>query len=313
MPGKIVIATSTFEVETSPALRQLRAEGFEIVLNPHGRRLDEAQIGALLDAGTVGLIAGLEPLTASVLRNAGGLRVISRCGVGLDNVDRDAAKALGIALYCTPEAPADSVSELTLGLMLACLRQIPRADRMVRAGEWQRPSGALLSGKQVGLLGLGRIGRRVAALCRAFGAAVLACDPQIERAESIERVALDELLARSQILSLHAPLTPQTRHLIGARALARMPRGALLINTARGELVDSDALRAALVSGHLGGAGLDVYEHEPYRGPLTGLAQVVLTPHMGSAARETRSRMELEAAENLLAGLRAGTPVAEHA
>lgn len=304
---KILLATSTFDIEGSPPLRQLRAEGYQLISNPHGKRLSEDQIDTLLDADTVGLIAGLEPLTARVLNNARGLRVLSRCGIGMDNVDQDAARALGITVYSTPDAPADSVSELTLALMLACLRQIPEADRIVRAGQWTRPPGALLSGKQVGLLGLGRIGRRVAALCRAFGATVQAHDPLPEPADGVQLVSLDTLLTGSQILSLHAPVTAQTRHLLDAAALARMPRGALLINTARGELIDDLALYQALLSGHLAGAGIDVYEHEPYTGPLTTLRQVVLTPHMGSAARETRARMEREAADNLLAGLRACT------
>jgi len=303
---EILISTSSFDVENNPALADLRAAGYTLRGNPHGRRLNEAEIAALLTTETVGLIAGLEPLTADVLAGAPALRVISRCGIGLDNVDLDAAIRCGIRVVNTPDAPVASVAELTLALMLACLRQLPEADRQMRAGAWPRLEGGLLGARTVGLIGCGRIGRRVAALCSAFGAQVLVYDPAVmELPAMTERVDLDTLLARADLVSLHAPALPGLTPLIGAAALARLPRGAIVINTARGSLIDLTALAQALDDGHIAAAGLDTFEPEPYHGQLCAYPQVVLSPHLGSAARETRRRMEQEAAANLAAALRA--------
>ncbi len=302
---KIAISTSSFDIEGNAALRELQARaGVEVVLNPHGRRMTEAEIGALLNRDTVGLIAGLEPLTRGVLEAAKDLRVISRCGVGLDNVDQDAAREYNVDVYTTPDAPSDAVAELTMGLMLAALRGICMVDRALREGQWTRHRGRLLAGQTVGILGLGRIGRRVAELSQAFGARVLACDPVAAPPPGVDTVAYDALLESCDVLCVHLPLTKETRHLIDAGALARLKPGALLINTSRGAVVDEQALVDALESHHLGGAGLDVFEHEPYAGPLTHFDHVVLSAHLGSSTHETRARMEQEAGENLLAGLR---------
>jgi D-3-phosphoglycerate dehydrogenase / 2-oxoglutarate reductase len=302
---EILISTSSFDADDNPALAELRAAGYVIRGNPHGRRLREEEIAALITSDTVGLIAGLEPLTASVLAGAPALQVISRCGIGLDNVDLDAAARHHVAVVNTPDAPVASVAELTLALMLACLRQIPEGDRQIRAGAWPRLEGALLGARIVGIIGCGRIGRRVAELCMAFGTQVIACDPVATLPPTVERVDLDALLARADMVTLHMPALPNAAPLIDATALARLPRGAVVINTARGSLIDPNALARALDDGHVSAAGLDAFEPEPYHGALCGYDQVVLSPHLGSAARETRRHMEHEAATNLAVALQA--------
>ncbi|MBI4423974.1 MAG: phosphoglycerate dehydrogenase [Elusimicrobia bacterium] len=307
MSKAILITTSSFSASDPGPREELSRVGLEIHANPFGRKLTEAEILDLLGRHRPsGLIAGLEPLTARVLESAAAhLRVISRCGVGVDNVDQDAARRLGIRLFNTPEAPVEAVAELAVALILACLRRVPEADRAMRAGQWKQLQGSLLGAKTVGIVGCGRIGRRVAALVRAFGSRVLAHDPAAgATCDGVERVGLDELFAASDIVTLHLPFSEATRHLVGRGRLERMRRGAVLVNASRGGLVDEAALAEALKSGRLSAAALDVFETEPYSGALRELPNVVLTPHMGSAAVECRVRMEREAAVNLIGGLK---------
>ncbi|MCC6917230.1 phosphoglycerate dehydrogenase [Nitrosomonas sp.] len=302
--SKIVVSTSSFGFDHNPAIQQLRAQGFTITGNPYQRKLTEDEIIGLLGNDTVALLAGVEPLTERVLASASALRVIARCGTGMDSVDLAAAQRRNIRVSNTPEAPAQAVAELTLGLMLDCLRQINHTDRSVRQGEWPRSQGRLLAARTVGIIGLGHIGRRVAALCQAFGAKVIAHDPYLQQAPSgIELVSLADLLEQADLITLHLPYSPSVHHLISADAIARMKPGTILINAARGGLVDEAALCAALDSGYIEAAALDSFEQEPYQGPLCKCNQAILTSHIGSLARETRQRMELEAAENLRKGL----------
>lgn len=304
--AKILITTSSFSGAADAELAQLRAAGYEVLLNPHRRRLNEDEAQALLGPDVAGMIAGVEPLTRRVLSAAKGLKVVSRCGIGLDSVDLDAARDLGIEVLNTPDAPSGAVAEITLGLTLAVLRKIALADRQVRAGQWRSLMGRLLSAQIAGVVGYGRIGRKVAALYAAFGCRVLACDPVAKSAApGATLCSLDELLAQADIVSLHLPIAPDTARLMNADRFAQMKKGAVLVNVSRGGLVDEAALHQALVSGHLGGAALDVFDKEPYAGPLAALDQVVLTAHMGSAAEESRAVMEQEAAANLVRALAA--------
>jgi D-3-phosphoglycerate dehydrogenase len=301
----ILITTSSFGTEGNTALEKIAAAGLKVKLNPYGRRLSEAEAAELLAVpGLVGMIAGVEPLTRNVLSAASGLKVISRCGIGMDSVDLVAAQEFGISVRNTPDAPAIAVAELTLGLMLAMLRRVAQADRKIRANAWQQIMGNLLAKQTVGVIGYGGIGRRVARLVHAFGAGVVVCDSKnIVPEAGVEVCDLDALLSGSDIVSLHLPYTQENHHLIDASALGKMKRGSLLLNTARGGLVDEDALVIALQSGHIAGAALDCFGSEPYTGPLAQLEQVLLTAHMGSYAQESRHLMEVEAAENLLQGL----------
>lgn len=301
---KILISTSSFDVTGSQPLRLLEAQGFEIVTNPHRRRLTENEVRALLTPDTIGMVAGVEPLTGEVLKRAKGLKVISRCGVGLDSIDLQTARALGIHVFNTPDAPSTAVAELTLALMLGTLRRISEADQNIRRGVWRPLMGSLLNGKTVGLIGLGRIGTKVGRFVAAFGCRVLAYDVRVPNLEAGARLCgLDELLREADIVSLHLPYGTATHHLMDKKRIAQMKRGAVLINASRGGLVEETALLDALKSGHLSGAAVDTFEQEPYDGPLAKMPQVLLTAHMGSYAYEARAGMEAEAAENLVRGL----------
>jgi D-3-phosphoglycerate dehydrogenase len=304
VPRKILISTSSFGVPGNGSLRKLADDGFELILNPHRRRLTEVEAMELLDNEVIAMIAGVEPLTRKVLTSAKQLKVISRCGTGIDNVDFDAVRELGILLKNTPDAPARAVAELTLGMILGVLRRIAEADRGIRAARWAPLMGRLLSEQTVGLIGYGRVGRRVANLVRAFGASVIVYDNQQHPAEKdIAFLSLDEVVGQADVLSLHVPYSKELHHLLDRERIAAMKRGAVLINAARGGLIDENALLEALQSGHLAGAALDCFQTEPYTGPLVDLPQVVLTAHMGSYANEARALMEREAADNLLAAL----------
>ena len=301
---KFVISTSSFGIDNNPPIQHLLQKGMQIISNPHKRKLTEDEIIELLNEETIGLIAGIEPLTERVFQSAKNLKVISRCGAGMDTVDRVAAQKHGIAVFNTPEAPAQAVAELTLGLMLAALRQIGATDQSIRNGEWPRTQGRLLAAQTVGIIGLGHIGRRVARLCRAFEAKVIAHDPHVNQApDGVSLTSFESLLASADIISLHLPYSRESHHLLDARAFAAMKPGATIINAARGGLIDEAALGEALKTGKLSAAALDVFEQEPYQGPLLEFGNIILTSHIGSLARESRQRMEIEAAENLLQGL----------
>lgn len=279
---------------------------FEVIMNPFGRRLSESEVAELLALHRpIGMVAGVEPLSRAVLSAADGLKVISRCGTGLDNVDLEAARELGIVVRNTPLAPVASVAELTVGLMLCALRKVPVADASVRRGEWPRLKGGLLRGRRVGIVGCGRIGTAVASLLSAFGCELVGFDPLITEHTTLRMVTLAELLCWSDIVSLHAPLNDSTRHVIDADALSRMKPGSVLVNTARGGLVDEAALEEALREGRVSAAALDVFEEEPYRGALVEMPErTVLTCHVASSAIEARRQMETEAVENLQTALK---------
>lgn len=311
MPIPVILTTtSAFDVTENPWLKRLTDQGWGIVTNPLGRRLSAEEAGDLLARhDPVGLLAGVEPLTAAVIARAPSLRVISRVGTGMDNVDLAAAAARRIKVANTPDAPTGAVAELTIGLILDALRSISRSDAALRRGGWESAQGGQLSHSTVAVVGFGRIGRRVAQLARAFGARVLAVETApVEVPEGVTVADLATALATADVITLHLPLTPATRHLIDARALAAMKPGAVLVNAARGGLVDEAAAAAALTSGRLAAAAFDVFEQEPYRGPLADCPTAVLTAHMGSRTRETRTIMEHEAAANLVALLEESVP-----
>ena len=299
----VLATTSSFGQAGSPALDLLASHGCRLITNPLGRKLSEAELGQLLAQHEPdGLLAGTEPITRAVLtRAAGHLKAISRVGVGWDNVDRQAAAELGIPVLRTLGVLDQAVAELTLGLMLAALRGIAQQDRCLRECRWEKRMGRLLAEQVVGLIGLGGIGRRVGELCNAFGARVIFSDPQPRQAPWARAVDLAEILATADIISLHAD---GNQCILGSRELGALARpGVILINTARGGLVDEAALAQGLASGQVACACLDVFQEEPYQGPLAGLENVILTPHVGSYAQEARARMEKAAVSNLLQAL----------
>jgi len=303
---KLLISTSSFDVKSNQILQDLQAQGFEIVLNPYGRKLKEPEVLELLSDEVVGMIAGVEPLTRNVLKSTKSLKVISRCGIGTDSVDLVAAEELGIPVHITPTAPVIAVAELTVSLILSVLRRTSEADRILREGKWNPLMGKLLASQTVGLLGYGRVGNRVGQLLKTFGAKTIAydifCDESLF-ADTVCISSLDEFISRSNVITIHIPYNKDNHHLVDRTFINKMQAGSILINTSRGGLVDEQALYEALVSGHLAGAALDVFEEEPYSGQLRTLPQVILTPLMGSYAKEARMQMEEEAAQNLLRSL----------
>ena len=269
-------------------------------------------------AGAAGIVADPSiPVDADLLDEAGrSLQVVANFGVGYDNIDLDAAGARGVRVTNTPGVLTSATAELAVALMLAAGRRIAEADTVVRTSEWPRTRadallGRELAGATVGLVGFGRIARRVAELLRGFEVRLLVTSRSSGApSPGVERVELLDLLGASDFVSVHVPLAPETRHLIDAGALAAMKRGAILVNTSRGAVVDTTALIDALRSGHLGAAGLDVYEDEPHvPAELRELRNTVLLPHVGSATAATRNAMARLCADNLIAVLDGRDPL----
>ena len=291
------------------AIARVRAAGHEVVERPGVKGPD---LIAALDGCAALMVRGATKVTADVLRGAPSLKVVVRAGTGLDNVDVAEAKSRGVGVFNTPNANSVSVAELTIGLMLAFERHVPAAAADLRDGRWEkvRFMGRELSGRRLGLVGFGRIGREVALRARAFEMEVRAADPLLERwpagFEWAGRATLDELLPEVDFLSLHVPLAPGTRGMIGVAQLARMRREAVLINCSRGGLVDEAALHLALTSGALRGAVLDTFAQEPPgQIPLLQLPNVLAVPHLGASTHEAQRRAGEEAAEVVIRALAA--------
>ena len=293
------------------------------VLEKHGARViyldqaDSAEEAARIMASEPidAVISRTVSLTAAAIQACPTLKVISKHGVGVSNIDVEAASRQGVLVYATPGANAASVAEMAIGLMIAAARRIPSMDRSLRDGHWHRlQDGRQLDGLTLGLLGYGQIGQRVARAAQALGMRVIAYDPAFPASNPVPGVEraddLNTLLPRSDVLSLHVPLTPGTRGLLDAARLKRLPKGAILINTARGEVVDEAALIEALRNGHLHSAGLDTMEIEPLPAgsPLISLENVVLTPHVGGSTPAALALMAQGAAENVMGHLTGNPP-----
>jgi D-3-phosphoglycerate dehydrogenase len=299
----ILATTSSFAKESVEVLEIIADNGLSIVLNPLERKLNEEELSKLLEEHKpVGILAGTERISRSALDKAQGhLRVISRVGVGWENVDREFAEQLGIRVYRTQGVLTQAVAELTIGLILSALRYISSNDQLVRQGRWHKTMGALLWGKIVGIIGFGNIGQRVGELVTAFGAKAIYYDPQPVSVPWAQAVSVSELLTQADIITIHAS---GKEKIIGQEELRKIcKRDVIFVNTARGDLIDESALQDCLIEGRVGFACLDVFENEPYCGPLCSLDNVILTPHIGSYAREARVLMERTAVENLLTGL----------
>jgi len=303
---RVLITTEALHKNSGPHLPILQRAGFEVCYTPRGFLLSEEEtLAAMQDMPAV--IAGSEPYTDRVLAGLPKLRVISRNGVGYDRIDVPAATRRGVAVTITPEGNHQAVAEHALALLLCVTRSIARSAAETRTGQWRRQNVHIpLRGKTLGIVGLGRIGRSVAVRAEAFGLKLIACEtyPNVEfvRRHDIELVDLDTLLSRADFVSLHAPMGPETQDLINRDTLARMKPGSVLINTARGGLVNEQDLLAVLKSGHLAGAGLDVLQCEPPPAdhPLLRLENVVVTPHVSSLDTQAIVDMSVAAAQNLV-------------
>jgi D-3-phosphoglycerate dehydrogenase len=297
---KVLIGPSRFAEADQTPMMKLRESGLNIIDNPYGRKLTKPELAQLLP-GVQGILAGLETLDEEIMANSE-LKVISRVGSGISNVDLAAAKRLGIAVKSTPLAPITAVAELTIGCLLTLLRKVSAMDQALHSGRWLKLTGTQLHGKKVAVIGYGNIGQRVGTLLQAFGAEVLAVDPQYTKAiYGVPVNTLEEALSVADIVTIHSGGQDQ---LLGQREFDLMKPGTYLLNAARGHLVDEEALRQALDDKRVAGAWLDTFANEPYTGELTNYPQVMLTPHVGSYTVECRLAMEMEAVENLLDVLR---------
>jgi len=313
MTYKVVIATRSFGSTSDRPWEILAEAGCGPVKVDINKAADEELTAALRDADAA--IVGSRPITAEMINATRQLKVICMHGVGVDHINCEAARAKGVIVANCPGANSDSVADLTIGLMLAAARQIPQRALALQRGEWGHSVGVEIWQKTLGLVGLGRTGRGVAQRATGFKMRILVYDPYLSPTvieEVGERSAsLDELLAEADIVSLHAPATQETHHLINRETLRRMKPTAYLINTARGDLVDEAALCEALTQGLMAGASLDVFAQEPPESdsPLLKLPNVVATPHIGAHSREATTNASVMAARNVAQALQTGEPL----
>jgi D-3-phosphoglycerate dehydrogenase len=298
---KALITTVPFGDKNRLPLEMLESAGIEYLINPLGRKLKEDELAEMVTDFDV-LIAGTEPITEKVMSRASSLKLISRVGIGLDSVDLLAAERRGIQVSYTPDAPAPAVAELTIGLMLTLLRSVHVANAQMHRGEWHRYFGRRIPEVTIGIIGTGRIGGRVLRRLAGFGTPrILVNDAQpdlkVAPELKLEWVDKEEIYRHADIISLHVPLTVQTKNMIRREHLMQMKPDAMLINTSRGGIINEHDLAEALNSGHLSGAAIDVFEQEPYTGELAQIDRCLLTSHMGSMSVDCRTRMEIEATE----------------
>jgi D-3-phosphoglycerate dehydrogenase / 2-oxoglutarate reductase len=311
MEELIFVALSTFGAADRRPLDLLEASGVPFKLHLTGKRITTEEL--LRDGSDASVIlAGVEPYDSATLERLPALRCISRCGVGVDAIDLSAARQRHITVANTPDVPTAAVAELALAMFLALSRNLRRQGNLMQSRRWERITGHLLGGRTVGLFGFGRIGQRVAQLCRAFNTKVLAHDPLADpvRAQklNVSMVTKEQLLCSADIVSLHASRNAENPLRIGVVEIAMMKPGSILVNLSRGDMVDEEALVDALRSGQIAGAGLDVFGSEPYRGALCDFEQVILTPHSATLTVETRAAMELQCLENALQFLAGDLP-----
>jgi len=298
---KALITTVPFGNKNPLPFEMLENAGIEYMVNPFNKKLTEDELTELVSDFDV-IIAGTEPITAKVMDGASNLKMISRVGIGLDSVDLPAAKERGIKVSYTPDAPAPAVAEFTLGLMLSLLRSINVSNTRMHDGRWDRIFGRRLAEVTIGIIGVGRIGSRVLNRTKGFGTPRLLVNDvmpnlQLDREFKLEWSSKEKIYEEADIISLHLPLTMQTRNMIKKNHLLSMKQDAIIINSARGGIINEQDLYEVMQSGHLSGAAIDVFEQEPYDGPLKEIERCLLTAHMGSMSIDCRIRMEIEATE----------------
>lgn len=300
---KILTSPSSFGQISQAPFDILKENGFEFINNPYGRKLTEIEV-IKLAKDCIGIVAGVESLSSSVIDSLPLLKCISRVGVGMDNVDLDSAKEKGIIVVNTPDGPTRSVAELTLAMTLTLLRKIPQADSAMKNKHWNKQIGNLIFEKQIGIIGLGRIGRLVAELFIGIGNPVIGFDlypdEKWAKEKGVKIKTFDEVIREADILTLHIPGNKNNEAVIGEKELQKMKSDSFLINISRGGVVDEDALYNALNTNKLSGAAVDVFSKEPYTGILCNLDNIILTPHLGSYAKEGKLQMEIDAVNNLI-------------
>lgn len=302
---EILISSRSFG--KTDAIDYIKKNGLKVKTNPYGRKMTEEEL-LFHGKNCIGMIAGTEKITEKFINGAEKLKVISRYGVGMDNIDIDATKKKNIAVYNTPDAPSIAVAELTLTLILCTIKKINIVDKRIKEGIWKPEMGNMLSNKKIGIIGLGRIGKVIVQMLKPFNAEIRIFDINQDikfcKNNNIKNTSLINLLKESDIVSLHIPLNDKTYHMIGKKELEIMKDSAIIINTSRGGIIREDALYNAIKEKRIAGAAIDVFENEPNVGKLKDLENIILTPHIATYTFETRKQMEMEATKNLIDGLK---------
>jgi len=302
---KVLITTIPFGDKDRLPLELLESSNIEYLINPLGKKLTEDELADLITDFDV-VIAGTEPITAKVMDCAKNLKMISRVGIGLDSVDLLAAKERDIKVSYTPDAPSPAVAELTIGLIISLLRSIHVSNSELHSGKWKRFFGRRLSEVTIGVIGVGRIGSRVIRRTKPFGTPRLLVNDTNPSKRSdlldfkLDWVSKEKIYKEADIISIHTPLTSVTKNMITKEILLSMKKDAIIINTARGGIINEDDLYEVMKSGHLSGAAIDVFNEEPYTGRLREINRCLLTAHMGSMSEDCRTKMEIEATKEAI-------------
>jgi len=301
---KVLITTVPFGDKDRLPLDLLENARIDYLINPFNKKISEDQLAEIIidfDA----IIAGTEPITEKVLERANNLKLISRVGIGLDSVDLLAARKRGIKVSYTPDAPSLAVAELTLGLMLTLLRAVHISNSQMHKGKWHRFYGKRLQKVTIGIIGVGRIGTGVLKRLKGFGPSKILVNDikpnhELDKENKLEWSSKEQIFKEADIISLHIPLTHLTKNMIRKKQLFSMKRDANIINTSRGGIINEQDLYEVMNAGHLSGAAIDVFEKEPYDGPLNNIERCLLTAHMGSMSVDCRTRMEIESTEEAI-------------
>ncbi len=301
---KILITPRSFASFSDKPLKMLTERDYKIERNNTGRPYKKEEMLKLIK-DVDGIIIGIDELSAEIIEEANELKVISKYGIGLDNIDINMATNKKIIVTNTPTANVDAVADLAFGLILSLARRIPEADKKTKSGKWEKIIGKSVWEKTLGVIGLGKIGRQVVKRAKGFEMNILAFDivkdKKIVQKYGIKYVNLEKLLQKSDYITIHIPLDDATRNMISYEELEKMKKDAFLINTSRGRIVDEEALYNALRNNKLRGAALDVYNNEPPReSPLKELDNVIMTPHIGAYTEEAIENMSIQAAQNLI-------------
>lgn len=300
---KILVALQTFSKYSDIPLNLLKKSGAQIVLNNLSHRLIKDEI-IELGGDCNGIIAGVEPYDKEVLDRLSKLQCISRCGVGIDNIDLKLAEEKNIKILNTPYVVIQPVAEMAFSMALDLSRLLTYHTIILKSGQWKKKAGHLIHGRKIGIIGLGRIGKKVAELFRLLNAELYATDLYPDelwaKKNNVKIVSIDEIFKECDIISIHVSINKEKTLFIGEKEILKMKKGCIIINTSRGQIIDENALYNGLKSEHLGGAGLDVFNNEPNIGRLKELDNVVLSPHISTLTEESRTEMEIQAVENIL-------------
>ncbi len=302
MKKSIFIGLSTFCEDDNMPTELLKKSGYKFDINNTGKRITKKEILEKAYKHNV-IVAGVETYDSEIMSLLPNLECISRCGAGIDSIDLEFAKKNKISILNTPTVPVQAVSELALNLFLSLSRKLYQQSKLVHLKKWERIKGHLLSGRTIGLIGFGKIGKKVSQLSKAFGANIVVYDPFIKSSSfhsDIKFIDFDELLSISDIVSIHASKSSENQVFIGNQEFKKMKNGSIIVNLSRGDMIDEIALINAIKSGKISGVGLDVYPNEPYYGDLCNYEEVILTPHSATLTYETRSEMELQCVQNAI-------------